>query len=239
MGLAQLPLSCLRGSFNAQYGKDIIKHLCDSGNNVRIWVVTDNSKLGLYHRTSSIKPTPNDLIIHLFLFSSSAFSKLVTLSERQALYSVSCHNCHSSNSDELAFPPPESMPDYFLQQELYRIPVPIGNSWPHTDASWLNFAPLFMMGSAASFETMPDQEKLEFCNAQLRFHMNSARWYGRWRKPFNVQDNVNPLGLPLLPPPPIAVPELSLVTSGTFMARTLYGAFVRCSDLIHILLTVA
>jgi hypothetical protein len=96
-----------------------------------------------------------------------------------------------------------------------------------------------MVGSAASFGTMPDQEKLEFCNAQLRFHMNSARWYGRWRNPFNEHDHLKARGLPLLPVPPIAVPELSLVTSATFMARTLYGAFVCCWDLIHVLLTAA
>lgn len=131
------------------------------------------------------------------------------------------------------------MPNLFLKEELYRIPIPLTNTWPFVHASWLNFAPLFMMGSSAGFATMMDKDKLEFCNAQLRFHMNSARWHGRWRNHLHSNDDAKLFGCLVLPIPPIAVPELSLVTSGTFISRTLYGEFVRRWDGIHTFLTMA
>jgi hypothetical protein len=124
------------------------------------------------------------------------------------------------------------MPPSFLVEELYRIPVPLQNSWPVVDASWIELAPFFMLSEGIHFDSMDPGDQEAYCNTTLRFHMNQARWHGSWRT------NLNEGWKFKLNHPPIGVAELSLVTSGTFMARALYGEFVRYWNTVYIILTL-
>lgn len=124
------------------------------------------------------------------------------------------------------------MPTSFLSGELYRIPVPLSNSWPYVDAPWIELAPFFLISSGDHFDSLETSQKLDHCNTTLRFHMNQARWHGRWRESLDEDWKWK------LTHPPNGVPELSVVTSGTFIARALYGEFVRYWNVVYIMLTL-
>jgi hypothetical protein len=125
-----------------------------------------------------------------------------------------------------------NMPASFLSDELYRIPVPLQNSWPYIDASWIELAPFFMLSEGTHFHSMDPSDQQDYCNTTLRFHMNQARWHGRWRSSLNEGWKWK------LNHPPNGVPELSLVTSATFIARAIYGELVRCWNTVYIILTL-
>jgi len=131
------------------------------------------------------------------------------------------------------------MPDKFLEQELDCISVPISNSWPYTDVPSLHFLLFFVLGLASTFQTMPDEKKLELCNGQLRSHMNSARWYHRCPSPVAGWEEFKLLGLPLLTILPTVAAVLSVMTSGAVLAMVLYGPFDPRRDLVRIWLIQA
>jgi len=124
------------------------------------------------------------------------------------------------------------MPTSFLSDELYRIPVPLQNSWPCVDAAWIELAPFFMFSDGFHFHSMDPGIQEAYCNTTLRFHMNQARWHGRWRANLNEEWKLK------LNHPPNGVAELSLVTSGTFIARALYGELVCYWNMVYIILTL-
>ncbi|PVF93666.1 hypothetical protein CPB86DRAFT_876966 [Serendipita vermifera] len=116
----------------------------------------------------------------------------------------------------------------FLREELFRIPVSLNHSWPHTFEPWN-----FVLPYEDRFRSLSDREKLLICNTRLQFHLCVAQWYGRWQKLDQLPTQRN-----FMRRPPIAAPELSLATSGSYITRTFYGAFVRKWDIVHILLTL-
>ncbi|KAG8772624.1 hypothetical protein FS842_004788 [Serendipita sp. 407] len=126
----------------------------------------------------------------------------------------------------------------FLEEERHTVPSPLYDSWP-----FLRQGPIRDIGLVRLFTDIPDESfgalddttKLDFCNArlQLRVHFSNAGWRGSWRS-----REMRPSAPFWAHGPPIAVPELSVLSSGTWIARTAYGAFVRYWDLIYILLTI-
>ena len=125
------------------------------------------------------------------------------------------------------------MPNKFLEQELDYVPVPISNSWPHTDVPSVLSLLFFMLGTASTFQTMPDEKKLEFCNALLYSHMIGAQWYDRCPSPVTDREGPKPLGLPLLSILLVAIPVLSTVTLGALLAAVLYSAFDPRRAFVH------
>jgi hypothetical protein len=115
----------------------------------------------------------------------------------------------------------------FLRQELFSTPVSLNHSWPHTFEPWHHTTE-----KEDRFYSLNDDDKKHVCNSRLQFHLCVAQWYGRWLKLDELPKRN------FIRYPPIAGPELSIATSGSYISSSFYGAFIRKWDSIHILLTL-
>ncbi|CAG7850094.1 SubName: Full=Uncharacterized protein {ECO:0000313/EMBL:CCA71984.1} [Serendipita indica DSM 11827] len=123
------------------------------------------------------------------------------------------------------------MSQYFLQEELYRIPVPLLHSWPFVESRLSPFLTFFTPQDARVLSSRDDQKKVDFCNNQLRLYLNSTEWTGSWRMKSDASDSAA-LGFP------ICVPELTLASSAVYITRSLYGSLISPHDLIHLVLSL-
>ena len=123
------------------------------------------------------------------------------------------------------------MPHYFLQEEFYRIPVPLLHSWPFVESRLSPFLAFFTPQDARVLSSTEDQKKLDLCNNQLRLYLNSTEWTGEWRMTSDVPGS-RPSGFP------VCLTELALASSATYITRSVYGALVSPYDLIHLILSL-